>query len=164
MLPRRGNFRPLEVPQIKMFEATLQIISGLWWKVKEFCVCSKKYLLVYSFCFSTNENGPVFGSRNATWRFRTQMKFLNQRNDDLVTRMSSKQFKEFESFELFLSTATNNKTTTHQQQQQPEQLLSFGRVRFLHLHKMTMLIAGLFNLGLCMFPTWPACDTHVTAF
>lgn len=52
----------------------------------------------------------------------------------------------------------------HQQQQQPEQLLSFGRVTFLHLHKMTMPIAGLFNLGLWMFPTWPACDTHVTAF
>lgn len=52
----------------------------------------------------------------------------------------------------------------HQQQQQPEQLLSFGRVTFLHLHKMTMLIAGLFNLGLWMFPSWPACDTHVTAF
>lgn len=108
MLPRRGNFRPLEVPQIKMFEATLQIISGLWWKVKWFCVCSKKYLLVYSFCFSTHENGPVFGSRNATWRFTTQMKFLNQRNGDLVTRMSSKQFKEFESLELLLSIATNN--------------------------------------------------------
>lgn len=52
----------------------------------------------------------------------------------------------------------------NQQQQQPEQLLSFGRVTFLHLHKMTMPIAGLFNLGLWMFPTWPACDTHVTAF
>ena len=32
MLPRRGNFRPLEVPQIKMFEATLQ--NHFWFVVE----------------------------------------------------------------------------------------------------------------------------------
>lgn len=112
MLPRRGNFRPLEVPQIKMLEATLQ--NHFWFVVKgERILCLfQKVSVSLLLLFLNKRKWFCFGGRNATWRFTTQMKFLNQRNGDLVTRMSSKLFKEFESLELLLSTATNNKTTT----------------------------------------------------
>ena len=164
MLPRRGNFRPLEVPQIKMFEATLQ--NHFWFVVEGeriLCLFQKASVSLLLF-FLNKRKWPCF------WKPQC---YLEIHNPNEVSESKerwlggSNELKAIQRvWELRVAFVHRNEQQNHhhQQQQQPEQLLSFGRVTFLHLHKMTMPIAGLFNLGLWMFPTWPACDTHITAF
>ena len=85
---------------------------------------------------------------------------------DASNELKSNHFQRV--WELRVAFVHRNKQQNHHHQQQQqqqeqkqeqEQLLSFGCVTFLHLHKMTMPIVGLFNLGIWMFPTWQAWDT-----